>query len=597
MRNAETYSIWVLARCYVADSAQVLGESFTTTLSGWIRSRSLKNLASCTSLMPLQGVAAPSVYHNGACFAVLLQIESFFKKNEDLDCGIDKDAAATESFYKSEQQCRRTNRRLDWYFARFPDRLSPEMARIIRRAQNYISDTLGPFEDFFRELPRYVRFSGGATATTSRRWSHPSRKLLKRHIAVTSRAHPYCDALFSSFNTKLVSHNVEYNRVSFVPKNFKTKRTIACEPEGNMPLQLSFDVYAKRQLARKRINLRCQERNQRDAHEGSKTGRIATVDFERASDTTALNAVWLLFPPKWARFLVDLRSPVGMLPDGSVVRYQKFSSMGNGTTFCVETLIFCSLCHAVGAKYFGCYGDDVTISSESANAFIAAAKFVGYSINTEKTYITGPYRESCGEHYFGGVRITPFFCRTTRVHAPAIALLVNGMIERVLPNSLTYDFLVGVASRVERRLLPVVPPNENPASGIIVDWQTAYNIGAVKSGPKTGWMRRGFRIIPKGISKQNPKQLGAYANWLAARYEFGPSTTLSPRGLAAYFGRTKLALREDAEPEDDALEMSNLSVATGRYKVVKTVWPYGPNEDDPPRIGAGQLAAALYGAA
>jgi hypothetical protein len=93
-----------------------------------------------------------------------------------------------------------------------------------------------------------------------------------------------------------------------VPKNWKTFRTIACEPDGALPFQLAFDTFAKRRLRARGINLSDQSRNQLLAKEGSINGSLATIDLSSASDTVAFNTVALLFPTEWFDVLNAFRS-------------------------------------------------------------------------------------------------------------------------------------------------------------------------------------------------------------------------------------------------------------------------------------------------
>jgi hypothetical protein len=66
-----------------------------------------------------------------------------------------------------------------------------------------------------------------------------------------------------------------------------------------------------------------------------------------ASDTLAFEVVSWLLPNDWWWALEQCRSPVGVLPSGETIRYQKFSSMGNGYTFELESLIFWAISQQV----------------------------------------------------------------------------------------------------------------------------------------------------------------------------------------------------------------------------------------------------------
>jgi hypothetical protein len=100
-----------------------------------------------------------------------------------------------------------------------------------------------------------------------------------------------------------------------------------------------------------------------------------------------------------------------------VIHQQKFSSMGNGYTFELESLIFWAVLHA-SMKYskvkpsvnnHGVYGDDVIIPARAYTTFKRSLEWLGFSINEKKTHMRGYFRESCGHDYFYGDSVRPFF--------------------------------------------------------------------------------------------------------------------------------------------------------------------------------------------
>jgi hypothetical protein len=99
--------------------------------------------------------------------------------------------------------------------------------------------------------------------------------------------------------------------------------------------------------------------------------------------------------------------------DGTWVHLEKFSSMGNGFTFELETLIFwaiSSVCQNVHNEFnVHVYGDDIIIPSESYSDVEAALTFFGFSLNEEKSFKEGAFRESCGSDYFNGVAVRPYY--------------------------------------------------------------------------------------------------------------------------------------------------------------------------------------------
>jgi hypothetical protein len=114
---------------------------------------------------------------------------------------------------------------------------------------------------------------------------------------------------------------------------------------------------------------------------------------------------------------------------------EKFSSMGNGFTFELETLIFLCLILAVdetgqklesGRNVFT-YGDDIICPTEYSEAVISALKFSGFSLNMKKSFVSGPFRESCGGDFFGGVDVRPFFLKEFPCEPQQLISFANGL--------------------------------------------------------------------------------------------------------------------------------------------------------------------------
>lgn len=449
---------------YVRDERTVLEKHGSFNLIvGWIRNRDLARLASCTSLIP---EALSSKDH----MRVLMQIEAFYKKNSVYTSdGAAETALST--FRRGEKICRITNRRLDYYYTQ-RDRLDQDLSLWWSKAESYIRRILGSHDKFLGEIPRLVRVTAGATSTRSRRQSLPYLKIRKK-LTATHGAVPYLTALskYLGYGNLKVETTVS-NRVEIVPKTFKTGRTIACEPEGNLPFQLAFDTWTKNQLRKRGIDLSDQSRNQQLALEASKSGRYATIDLSMASDTLAYNTVASLLPYDWFQYLSAIRSPCFQLEEGRVETYAKFSSMGNGATFSLETLIFAGACYAVGSKTFSVYGDDIIIETELVEDLLCFMRFLGFIINRDKSHVSGPFRESCGMNAYQGIDITPFYMRSVGKRKAYQCHNVNGLASIATPGGLMESWLLDY---IKENNLPLVPHNEDSLSGIWIDVHTAYS--------------------------------------------------------------------------------------------------------------------------
>jgi hypothetical protein len=93
-----------------------------------------------------------------------------------------------------------------------------------------------------------------------------------------------------------------------------------------------------------------------------------------------------------------------------------FSSMGNGFTFELESLIFWALSKATAyftgtSGVISVYGDDIICPTGMAQDLIWILSVFGFQTNRDKSFTEGPFRESCGGHYHSGFDVTPFYLR------------------------------------------------------------------------------------------------------------------------------------------------------------------------------------------
>lgn len=467
-----------MCHCYLRDRESTLPTDLYHKISGYLRSRDIDRLATCTSL------SSPSIAGLD-CWSTLMQIEAFFKKNKSFS-GAERCAdAAFHSFMEGEKLCRITNRRLDFYYLN-PDRVDPQLGQWLSKMERDLGRICGPFRAFLDNLPRLARVTSGATSTRSRRKSLPHLRVSKRPFA-TPGAGPYLDALSRYFGYgRLRVRPVLTNRVERVPKSWKTDRTIACEPEGNVFLQLAFDSYIKRRLRQIGINLSDQTRNQRLAMRGSVRGDFATIDLSMASDTLSFNTVAWLFPEPWFRYLNDIRSPKGR--GVADVTYAKFSSMGNGCTFGIETVVFVAACRAVGSTACSVYGDDIIIETELVDDLTKLLRFLGFRINQDKSHTNGPFRESCGANWFSGVDVTPIYLRDIDTRKAVLCHIVNSMMQLAKPGGHLWDYLLRF---VKRHGLPFVP----------LCMETTAGVWVLPSHPRARKLIREERLVKKNGSR------------------------------------------------------------------------------------------------
>lgn len=224
--------------------------------------------------------------------------------------------------------------------------------------------------------------------------------------------------------------DVRQSKVSLVPKNSKGPRVISAEAYRMMWCQLGIDDLIRRRIAqhsyvRNQIAFKDQEVNAKLALCGSQSQDWATIDLSEASDRVSTKLIRLLFPVSWVRAIDETRATSSVLPDQSVIGpLEKVAPMGNGYCFSVESLVFWAICSAsIAASQEGiytsertlenschntyAYGDDIVVPTQYALTVMEALERYGFRVNRDKSFWTGPFRESCGTDAFNGVDITP----------------------------------------------------------------------------------------------------------------------------------------------------------------------------------------------
>lgn len=229
-----------------------------------------------------------------------------------------------------------------------------------------------------------------------------------------------------------------------VPKNAKTFRSIAKEPMLNSFLQNGIGAWMAEILATYSVQLdrTDQTRNQTLAYAASAGGFLATIDLSSASDTICLWLAKALLPADWYEAMRLVRSPTIDI-DGRRTKLHMLSSMGNGYTFPLETLLFYAISVAAitladetadvapneggpGAnREPSVYGDDIIVTSQDAPHVLRALRDCGFWPNPKKSFFAGPYRESCGHDYRNGQYIRPVFLRRPLIWTFDVASLIN----------------------------------------------------------------------------------------------------------------------------------------------------------------------------
>lgn len=327
------------------------------------------------------------------------------------------------------------------------------------------------------------------------------------------------------------------SRLVAVPKSYSGPRLIAAEPAAHQWCQQNVWHFLRTRTSATGIGLFVcftdQSRNQRLCKEGSRTGASATIDLSAASDRVSCHVVGQLF-----------RSNLGLLRSlrasrthsvsqrlahevPGLVRLRKFTTMGSACTFPVESLIFLSVALASVLVQRGrspswanirdlheevtVFGDDIIVPIDSRELFVTALEVLYFKVNTNKSFWTGLFRESCGVDSFRGTDVTPVYWRRVNDGKPeALASTVG------CSNNFYNKFLLNTAAYLASTLPRGIP-------------MATMNSGVVGLKSRSGVRNDGFR------TRQNRALQRAETRVLSLQAKQCKSPTNNDTALLQYF--------------------------------------------------------------
>lgn len=366
----------------------------------------------------------------------VLRLLTLFQKYSFIESRFDRELTAFTDFQKAEKQCKALNESNKFlfeedsssaYYDLFVFPLVQKMKKIIRIICGKV--TIPQIIHQRRNGPGASQGHRGSDATESAKCTYPLDVNSSALTLVSPHFRPDAFSLLESFENRTGRAIGSFPRFSdcfyvnntgsdlqFVPKSAETDRTISVEPTLNVALQLGVDAILRKRLKRRLgIDLDTQERNQKLANIGSKQGNLVTIDLKAASDSISLCLLNLL-PIEWAEMIFRLRSHRWNHKHYGNSEFHKISSMGNGATFILESIIFASACWAVydqlnipwNEETVAIYGDDLVVHESAYAQTRILLSHLGFKINTSKTFSKGPIRESCGQDFYHGHRIDRF---------------------------------------------------------------------------------------------------------------------------------------------------------------------------------------------
>lgn len=222
---------------------------------------------------------------------------------------------------------------------------------------------------------------------------------------------------------------VNHNYFSWVPKKFDQLRGICIENDLNVVGQKFVGNRLRKSLRRKAYDLNNQHALHKEAvrlcslvHNSAERLPLATRDLRNASNSIARNVVKYCFPPIWHHAMNLTRSHKTQI--GNLIHENElFSSMGNGFTFEMETILFLAVLMTLphndflrkeGTQIVGhisVFGDDIICHEDDVALLDERLLYLGFEINHEKSFATGPFKESCGADFWDGHDVRPIYLR------------------------------------------------------------------------------------------------------------------------------------------------------------------------------------------
>lgn len=382
-------------------------------------------------------VQPPESSHRQAAMTSIRR--SLLKKFHNDETDTDRDSKALALFLECNERCK-------VFPGVQPRCLSEEY--VIGEMKSWLYDFFNPCDGQFAQEPHLLNLSSIASyfglgagsnigiketdfyskyVTSSMSHTNPALPQLFRHALSSD---PLWADVEDFRRTRWGYDSVKGNRLSFVPKSRDVSRTICTEPLLNMFFQKGIaGVLTERLREVTGIDFRIQDaKNQQLARIGSMGGRFGTIDLSSASDSISLQLLRDILPPEPLNWLLRCRSPITELPNGDSVELHMVSSMGNGYTFPLQSIIFVALVLAVYKMYgvkpvhpkrktlgnYAVFGDDIIVEHHVYDVVCRGLDLLGFKVNSTKSFNTGPFRESCGRDYWCGHNIRGVYVKTLR---------------------------------------------------------------------------------------------------------------------------------------------------------------------------------------
>lgn len=336
--------------------------------------------------------------------------------------------------------------------------------------------------------------------------SYTNPHLIPIYRAALSETGFWADAEMQRF-LKYGFERVRGGVLFFAPKNAEISRTCCTEPSLNMLFQKAIGSFLEERLGKHfGIYLKSQPALNRElARIGSVDGSYATIDLTSASDSIGLSLMEQVLPEsKLKAWMMMSRSEKAILPDGSEVTLRMISTMGNGFTFPLQTIIFACAVRAVyqvmgyphtecQTPNFSVFGDDIIVRTRTYDFVVRMLEKLGFMVNVRKSFNTGAFRESCGHDYFSGINVRGVYIKSLETHQQvysAINRLTRWSSYHSVPLVRTLKLLISWVRDIR------IPPSEADDAGIKVPFDMTKPILTPSYWFKYRYFKRRLTRLP-----------------------------------------------------------------------------------------------------
>jgi len=475
-------------------------------------------------------------------------------------------------------ECNRKCEQLNEAFAGGYWRLAPHIQEVLGDAQQLFTNALVDIDDLIGSDPAQILLMGepgpGAAGGAedfdiySKMFSSemPVATELSLYLWNLSKAHEGSRRQAELDRTKWYGPAFVHRSAKWdsAPKDNTKDRSIVVPQNGTAILSRGMGILLEGVLTRLGLCIDTQpNRNRFLAMLGSLPEMEGyncpcTIDLRNASDLIYIELIRFLtaFLPNVRKALFGCRS-THVVYEGDEHVLHMLSTMGNGYTFPLQTLVFWCISlaclryancaetafipesvrelHKVRLKgaarfrTYGVFGDDIVVPAGCYNLVLEVLEAIGLEPNSEKSFGSGSFRESCGSDWFHGYNVRGVYCKKLD-HPTHIVTLFNRLMlwssMWQIPLHRTLGFMWRALPDEYRNFVPMWESDDAgiKAPGGLIRHEHIGNTLAVKLGVKSGWH------VYRPWRKSNPAknvQEGEY------RLESMQYTVDTARGLTA----------------------------------------------------------------